>query len=198
MLTNALLNVLSTVVDMFTMVALLRFYAQALRAPMRAHSGNPIADFVMALTDWAVKPMRRVIPALLGFDSASFLLAWASVIVLHVVATLAFNTNLLAQGLFWPSIALLSLIHLLRLSVYLLIGVVLVDALLSWVSPYHPVRPFFDALSRPFLRPLRRIIPLVGGVDLSPLVLLLILQVVLAVPVMYVEMHAGLWLAGPG
>lgn len=195
MLTGALLEVLRTIVDMFALVALLRFYAQALRAPFRARSGNPIADFVMALTDWAVKPMRRLVPAMLGFDTASFVVAWIGVVLFHLIATLAVNQDLVAHAAFWPSIALLSLIHLLRLSIYLLIGVVIVDASMSWFSPYHPIRPFFDALSKPFLRPLRRLIPLVGGVDLSPLVLLLILQVVLAVPVVYLEMEAGRWLS---
>ena len=77
-----------------------------------------------------------------------------------------------------------------------LVGVLFGQALLSRVIPYHPARPFFDALVRPFLKPFQRIIPLVGGVDLSPFALLLILQVVLMVPVAYLEKSAGalLWL----
>ena len=81
-----------------------------------------------------------------------------------------------------------------------MIGIVIVQALLSWISPYHPLRPFFDALVRPFLKPFRRFIPVVGGVDLSPLVLLIVLQVVLMVPVAYLEKSAGvlLWLTAGG
>ena len=92
---------------------------------------------------------------------------------------------------FWPAIALLALVKLLRLSIYLLMGVVIVQAVISWISPYHPIRPFFDALSRPFLRPFQRLIPLVGGVDLSPLVLLVILQVILIAPMVWLEIEAG-------
>ncbi len=192
MLTNALLGALQTVFESFAMVALLRFYAQVLRAPMRARSGNPIADLVMALTDWAVKPLRRVLPAIGGFDTASFVLAWVTIMVLHLIVTLVINADLVVQTYFWPTIALQSLVHLLRLSIYLLMAVVFFDAILSWISPYHPIRPFFDALSKPFLRPMRRLIPLVGGIDLSPLVLLLILQVLLAVP-LYLESQIGRW-----
>jgi YggT family protein len=83
------------------------------------------------------------------------------------------------------------MVSLLKLSVYLLIGMVIVQAILSWVGPYHPLRPFFDAMVRPFIKPFQRIIPLIGGVDLSPFALLVTLQVVLMVPVAYLENSAG-------
>jgi YggT family protein len=66
-----------------------------------------------------------------------------------------------------------------RFSLYILIFAVVVQAVLSWVNPHSPVQPLFDAMTRPFLRPLRRVIPVLGSVDLSPLVLLVLLQIVL-------------------
>ena len=78
---------------------------------------------------------------------------------------------------------------ILKLSIYLLIGVVIVQAVLSWINPFHPIRPFFDSLCRLFLRPLQRIIPLVGGVDLSPMVLLIVLQVLLMLPIALLEIE---------
>ena len=76
--------------------------------------------------------------------------------------------------------ALLAAVAVLRLGVYLLMGAVIITALLSWINPYAPLAPVFDAISRPFLRPLQRLIPLIGGVDLSPLVLLFVLQILLS------------------
>lgn len=188
---QALIFVIETVINLFVLAVLTRFYAQALRAPFRAKAGNPIVDFVVALTDFAVKPMRKIVPGLLGLDFASLLVAWiAEIILLLIKAAIVAPAAFTHAGL-WPAVALLALVSLLKLSIYLLIGVVIVQAVLSWTSPYHPLRPFFDALVRPFLRPLQRFIPLVGGVDLSPFVLLILLQVVLMVPVEYLEKSAG-------
>ncbi len=183
MLTQTLIYVLQTVFGGFVLAVLTRFYAQALHAPFR----NPLAQFIVALTDWAVKPLRRVVPAVMGLDTSSFLLAWVAQILLWslVVALLGLVAG--AQPLFWPVLAVYALIQVLKLSIYLLMGVVIIDAVLSWVSPYHPMRPFFDALSRPFMRPLRHIVPLIGGVDLSPLVLWILLQILLLLPIALLE-----------
>jgi YggT family protein len=190
-MSQALIFVIETVINLFVLAVLTRFYAQALRAPFRAKAGNPIVDFVVALTDFAVKPTRKIVPGLLGLDFASLLVAWvAEIILLLIKAAIVAPAAYTHAGL-WPAVALLALVSLLKLSIYLLIGVVLVQSVLSWTSPYHPLRPFFDALVRPFIKPLQRIIPLVGGVDLSPFVLLILLQVVLMVPVEYLEKSAG-------
>ena len=200
MVMGALIFVLETIVNVCVLAVLTRFYAQAMRAPFRANAGNPIVDFVLALTDFAVKPMRKIVPGMLGLDFASLLVAWISAsILLLVKAAIVVPAAFTHAGL-WPAVALLAMILVFKLSIYLLIGVVIVQAILSWVSPYHPVRPFFDALVRPFLKPFQRIIPLIGGVDLSPFVLLIVLQVVLMVPVAYLEKSAGalLWLTTGG
>ena len=197
---QALIFVIETVINLFVLAVLTRFYAQALRAPFRAKAGNPVVDFILAFTDFAVKPMRKIVPGLLGLDFASLLVAWfAECILLLVKAAIIVPTTFTQAGL-WPAVALLALVSLLKLSIYLLIGVVIVQAILSWVSPYHPLRPFFDALVTPFLKPFQRFIPLIGGVDLSPFVLLIVLQVVLMVPVAYLEKSAGalLWLTTGG
>ncbi|MEQ1515881.1 MAG: YggT family protein [Usitatibacteraceae bacterium] len=190
-MTAALVFVIETVVNLFVLAVLTRFYAQALRAPFRAKAGNPIVDFVVALTDFAVKPMRRVVPGMFGLDFASLIVAWLAEILLLLIKTAILVPTAFTHAGMWPAVALLALVSLLKLSIYLLIGVVIVQAILSWVNPYHPLRHFFDALVRPFLRPFQRLIPLIGGVDLSPFVLLILLQVVLMVPVAYLEKSAG-------
>ncbi len=183
MLTQSLVYVLEILVDGFVLAVLTRFYAQALRASFR----NPLAQFIVALTDWAIKPLRRVVPAVMGLDTSSFLVAWVAQILLWAVILALLGMVSSAQPVFWPALAGYALVKVLKLSIYLLMGVVIFEAVLSWVAPYHPMRPFFDALSRPFLRPLQRIVPLVGGVDLSPLILWIVLQVMLMLPVALLE-----------
>jgi YggT family protein len=73
------------------------------------------------------------------------------------------------------------LVETLRLAIYLAMGVVIMSAILSWVNPYAPIAPVFNQLASPLLRPAQRLIPPIGGVDLSPLVVLLLLQVVLKI-----------------
>ena len=179
MLMQTVIYVLTTIVELFVLAVLLRFYAQVFRASFR----NPIAQFAVALTDWIVKPLRRLVPSIMGLDSASFLTAWIAQMILWGVVLALRNEAAYDNPVFWPVLAALALVMVLKLSIYLLIGVVIVQAVLSWVNPYHPIRPFFDSLCRVFLRPLQRIIPLVGGVDLSPLVLLIVLQVLLMLPI---------------
>ncbi len=183
MATQALVYVLDTIFNLFVLAVLTRFYAQAFRAPFR----NPIANFVVALTDFAVKPMRKIIPGIMELDFASLLVAWIAEILLLFAIKALITWSVLGLPGFWPAVVMVALVQLLKLSLYLLIGVVIVQVILSWVGPYHPIRPFFDALSRPFLRPLQKIIPQVGGVDLSPMVLVVIVQVILMAPMPWLE-----------
>jgi YggT family protein len=78
-------------------------------------------------------------------------------------------------------VALLALLEVAKISLYLVMGAVLVSAVFSWVHPYAPLAEVFNTMTRPLLKPFRRIIPPVGGVDLSPLALLLVLQIALFV-----------------
>lgn len=186
MISQALIFLLETVFHLFVLAALLRFYMQVFRTSFR----NPVAQFVVALTDFAVKPLRRIIPGLGGLDLASLFLAWMTEFVLLILVFLI-RTQVLPEGGALPAMLFLAFIALVRLSLYLLIAVVLVQAILSWVSPYHPMMPLFDTLSKPFLKPFRKFIPLIGGVDLSPLALLVVCQLILMVPVSWLELEAA-------
>ncbi len=173
MLVEALLLVIGTASDLLALAFLARFALQWARASFR----NPLGHFLVALTDWAVRPARRLIPGLLGLDLASLLLAWLTQCVyLGLAAGLSGAAASPAAAGF---VALAAALALVRLGIYLAMGVVIVAALLSWVNPYAPMAPLFNALSRPLLRPFQRLIPPIGGVDLSPLALLLVLQVLL-------------------
>jgi YggT family protein len=123
-----------------------------------------------------VVPARRVIPGLAGLDLASLLLAWAV-----QALGLWLQAAILGAEPGFGMIAAVALVDLVRYSLYILVFAVIVQAVLSWVNPYTPLAPAFDALTRPFLRPLRRYVPPVGNVDLTPLILLVILYVALIV-----------------
>ena len=161
---------LDNIVAFFVILLLARFHFQWLRVGFR----NQVGEFVLATTNWIVVPARRVVPALAGLDLATLLAAW-----LLQALGLWVETALVAASPSPLALGGVALVALLRYSVYILIFAVFVMAILSWVNPYAPVLPVFDALTRPFLRPLRRFIPPVARVDLTPLVLLLILWVAL-------------------
>ncbi len=176
MLVQIVALLLGTAADLLAVVLLARVWMQWARAPFR----NPVGRFVAAVTDWAVLPLRRVVPGLFGLDLASVLAAWlAQIVYFGIMAGLTGLVAVAPQAIL--GVALLAVLALLRLFVYLLMGAVIVAALLSWIAPYSPVGPLFDALTRPLLAPVRRILPPLGGIDLSPLVALLLLQVVLIV-----------------
>jgi YggT family protein len=161
-----------TVFVFFVLLLLARFHFQWLRVPFR----NPVGEFVLATTSWLVMPTRRVIPSLAGLDLATLLLAFAlQCLAIWIKAAIVGVEPALAAVL---GIAALDL---LRYSLYILVFAILVQVLFSWINPYAPMAPVFNAMTAPFLRPLRRFIPPLGGVDLTPLVLLILIQILLIV-----------------
>ncbi len=151
---------------------LLRLYMQYQRIPMSVRSGNPLAKFIFALTDWLVLPLRRVIPAVGRWDMASlvgaFLVQLAQFVILWAL------TGMTAGML---SVVVLAAFGLVRMAISGMTGLVIIYAILSWVQARSVGADFLERLVMPVLIPIRRVVPLVGGIDLSPLVLLLILQV---------------------
>jgi YggT family protein len=190
MATNALVFIIETLTQLWIFAVLLRFFAQAMRVPLRARASNPIADFVMALTDWIVLPLRRVLPSIGRLDLATLMVAWLAATLLSLAILALKDRANIAAPLFWPTLIFYGLVEIIKLSIYLFIGLMIIQAILSWVSPYHPLRPFFDALTRFLLKPFQRVIPLIGGVDLSPLFVIILLQVLLLAPVAWLELEA--------
>ncbi|MCX7163530.1 MAG: YggT family protein [Betaproteobacteria bacterium] len=173
MLSQIVLLILDTVCGLLTLALLVRFTMQWLRAPFR----NPLGQFIVAITDWMVRPLRRLIPGLFGLDMASLLLAWLWQVIYQGIA-LGFSGVLLAvSSAPVLLVAVLAALEVAKISLYLAMGAVLVSAVLSWVNPHAPMADVFNTVARPLLRPFRRVIPPIGGVDLSPLALLLLLQI---------------------
>jgi YggT family protein len=179
--TQAIAFVLDALFHLFILAVLVRFWMQAFRAPFR----NPIAQFTIALTDWAVRPLRRVIPGAFNLDWASFVVAFLAELVLQGLLLLLAGGSFSGEVI--PVLVYLALVKLIRLSIYVFMGAIIVQAVLSWVAPHHPMAPFFQALTRPFTKPFQRAIPPIGGVDITPVLVLIAFQLVLMLPVTWLE-----------
>jgi YggT family protein len=156
---------------------LLRLYMQYQRIPF----GNPVGRFVFALTDWIVLPLRKVLPPIRKVDTAS-------AVAMYLVELAQFALLWLAaeRGSGLEMLPVLAIFGVARLLISGLTGLVIVYAVLSWVRADSPIVDVIERLCAPLLRPWRRIIPLVGGIDLSPLAFLVMLQV-LAIVLAYLQ-----------
>ena len=181
MINDAIQFLLDIFVQGFAGVLLFRFLLQWLRAPLR----NPVGDFIMAISDFVVLRARRFIPSVWRLDSSSLLLA-LGVELIYLGLTLSLQGYPFAH---FPLLGLLALgtVKLIKISVYLLMSALVAQAILSWVNPYTPFAPLLAAITQRFLRPLQRILPLIGNVDSSPLFLLVICQIILFVPLAMLE-----------
>jgi YggT family protein len=159
--------VLDALASLAAGTCLLRLAMQAQRIPF----SQPLGRFVFAMTDWIVMPLRKVIPAWRRWDLSSLVAAWLIKAVQFLLLWLLAG----GQG-HLGLLPLVSLVALLQLAVSALSALVLVYALISWMQPDSHVFHMAGRLVQPWLDPVRRVVPLVGGVDLSALVLLLALQ----------------------
>jgi YggT family protein len=167
---------LNAVVSFFCTLFLLRFMMQMARVSFAGQLG----DFVVKTTNWAVKPLRRIVPGTGGVDWASLIAAlWLQLMLAALVISLS-SADLAADSVgMLLMILMLAVRGLIRLAIYIVIGALILQAVLSWVNPYSPVAPLVNQLARPILDPIRRFVPTISGIDLSPLVAILLLQVVL-------------------
>lgn len=181
-ITQLLLDVL---LQSFASMLLFRFLLQWLRAPLR----NPLGEFVMAITDFAVLRARRYIPSIWLLDTATLLLAFFTELIYLALIYVVLPGHSLVHFP-WLGLMFLSMVKLAETSVYLLIGALIAQAIFSWVNPHTPFAPILSAITQRFLRPIRRVVPLAGNVDLSPLILLLVCQIILIAPLMWLEVTA--------
>lgn len=178
MLNQILIFLLDTLLGLFSLALLLRFYMQLLRAPYR----NPLSQFLVALTDFIVRPARRVIPGFKGMDLSTLLLAWLAQCILltgvHMLQGYDFTSTI---GIAAAGIALQGLMEIIKMSLYIILVAIIIQAVLSWFSPHNPLAPTLDSFTRPFLGIIRSRIPPIGNVDLSPLFVLIVIQLLLFV-----------------
>jgi YggT family protein len=170
-----LISILNLIIDTAAVILggtlLLRFWMQV----VRVRPPNQIAQFIYKLSDWLVLPLRRALPGRGGYD-------WASLVgAVLVILTLTALKLVLFSGISMQPLVLGTLLRLSEWVVYGFMALIIIEAIFSWVNPHAPLAPFVRALNEPLLRPLRRVIPLLGGIDLSPLVALIGLRVILMI-----------------
>lgn len=174
MFTEILLFLLDTVFTLFGMALLLRLWMQLTRLPSR----NPVSQGVFQVTDWIVKPLRRIIPGFGGIDWATLIAAYLTAVLFLVCRALLLDADPLA---FLPVILALGVLNVLKWGISMVMWVTLLMAILSWVNPQSPITPAIWHLTAPLLRPIQRVVPRLGGFDISPLILFVIAQILLMV-----------------
>jgi YggT family protein len=161
---DALYFLVDSVLTFAVYAFLLRVLLQLVRADFR----NPLAQAVVALTNWLVLPLRRVLPPVGRFDTASLV----ALLAVQLVATLILFR--LRTGALYPFLPLaVAALRSLALATLLLYTILIfVYALLSFIAPgaRSPATSLLASLCEPVLRPLRQVLPVVGGIDFSPLV----------------------------
>lgn len=163
--------IIDTAATIVAGLLLFRFWMQA----VRVRPPLSLGQFMFRLTDWLVLPLRRMLPSMGGYD-------WASLIGACLIMLASMAVQLGVRSAFavqpWLLLTLLSLVHAIA---YGFIGLIFLEVILSWVNPYAPIAPTVRALTDPLMRPFRRMLPPIGGIDLSPIVVFLVLRIVVFV-----------------
>lgn len=161
--------------DFFSFLLLTRFLMQLARVSF----AGPLGEFVLILTNGVVRPLRRVIPGTFGLDWASLLPAW---LIQAAAVLVGIALSPLSSGNVLPLAMTLGAVGVFKMAIWVLIIALIAQAVISWVNPYSPFAPTLAQFTRPILRPLQRLLPPIGGrIDLSPLLAILLLQVLLMV-----------------
>jgi YggT family protein len=163
--------IIDTIATIVAGLMLFRFWMQV----VRVRPPFSLGQFIFRLTDWLVLPLRRALPGVGGQD-------WASLIGACLVMLGGMALQLGVRSAFalepWLLLSLLSLVHLIA---YGLIGLIILEVILSWVNPYAPIAPTVRALTDPVLQPFRRLLPAISGIDLSPILAFLALRILVFV-----------------
>ncbi|EMQ3399141.1 YggT family protein [Yersinia enterocolitica] len=160
-----------TVIDLYVMVLLLRIWMQWVHSDFY----NPFSQFVVKITQPIVGPLRRVIPSLGPIDSASLLLAFLLMTIKYPLLVLI-QSGSMSLSLYN---LLFGIISLVKAAGYLIFWVMIIRALMSWVSQGRsPMDYLLHQLTEPLMALIRRILPAMGGIDFSAMVVILILYLI--------------------
>lgn len=171
MLREVLQFIIEIIFSLFGIALILRAWIFAIRL----HPFNPYSQSVLRITDWLVHPLQRFIPLSNKIDWPSLVASWLTALLSVVLTSTLFIGLQSTLGLLLP-LCLAALLTVLKWVFNVILWVVLIQAVLSWVNPLSPIMPVLQTLSAPLLNPIRRFMPNLGGLDLSPLVLLVLAQ----------------------
>jgi YggT family protein len=172
---SAVVFVINTLAQLYLFVLLLRLWLPWLGADFR----NPIAQAILKLTSPVVIPLRRIVPPIGRLDTATLLVAFIIQYLTIVVLLM-----IMGQSAGIAAIAITSVVNLVLLSLRLFVFAIIVRVILSWIAPsggYNPALAIIHTLTDRILRPFRRIIPPMGGLDLSPLFAIILLMAVIII-----------------
>lgn len=175
MFSSALIFLLNTVLNLLTMLFLLRFFMQLFKAPFN----NPLAYMVISLTDFAVKPVRRIMPSWGKIDLSTLFLALITQLLLQfcLLWLRDFPFSIAGQSA-WLGLIGMSFLGLLRISLDVFFYTILLQVILSWVNPHTPIASALNSLTKPILAPIQRLLPMASGIDFSPIVALIFIQMI--------------------
>ena len=173
MLSTALNFLLNTIFNMLTLLFLLRFFLQLFKAPFN----NPLTYMVVSLTDFAVKPARRIISSWGKIDLSTLLLALVTQLLLQLLLLWLRDLPIsLVGNAIWTSLIGMSLLGVFRTALDVFFYAILLQVILSWVKPQSPISGALNSLTKPILAPIQRILPTASGMDFSPVVALILIQ----------------------
>ncbi|MES9939347.1 MAG: YggT family protein [Candidatus Thiodiazotropha sp. 6PLUC2] len=176
-LSNPLIFLVQTIFGLYILAILLRFLLQLVRADFY----NPVSQFLVKVTNPPIKILRRIIPGFGGIDLSSLILAWAlKTVELFLVIMISGSSVNLLGPLLW------AIPELIELTINIFLFGVLIQVILSWVNPgaYNPATNLLYSLTGPVMRPAQKVLPPIGGIDLSPMLVMigLVLLKMLLIP----------------
>lgn len=176
MVSNILLFLLNIIFSLFGIALIVRAWIFAIRI----HPFNPYVQSILRLTNWLVQPLRKMVPVGNRLDWPSLLACWVTAVLYLLITWMALTGQAPTVQMIGPAL-LAGVITAFRWAFNVLLWATLIQAILSWVNPMAPVMPVLQTLTAPLLNPIRRALPNLGGIDFSPLVLLLVAQVAIMV-----------------
>lgn len=191
---NPVVFLIDTLFGLYILMVMLRFLLQSVRADFY----NPVSQFLVKVTNGPLRPLRRIIPGWGGIDNASLVLLFLLQFI--GLGLILFLSGATPDVTLIPGLAVASITKLVSLLIYIYVFGIFIMAIISWVNPgsYNPVASLIANLTEPLMRPARRVIPPISGIDLSPMVVLIglyILRLLIMPPLQLAAVKAGFPLA---